>query len=109
MTQSIDRYVAAPVHEVIDAIESEIGKIARSKNVWIASGMPKTRSGKITRQVIAAPPPSRISATPRHCPTPRSSTAYATTCRARRSPAGDILRELSSQERAEIEAFGGDE
>ena len=32
----------------------EIGKIARPKNVWIVPDMPKTRSGKIMRRVIAA-------------------------------------------------------
>ena len=35
-------------------IESEIGKIARPKNVWIVADMPKTRSGKIMRRVIAS-------------------------------------------------------
>jgi acetyl-CoA synthetase len=35
-------------------IETEIGKIARPKNVWIVPDMPKTRSGKIMRRVIAA-------------------------------------------------------
>jgi acetyl-CoA synthetase len=35
------------------AIEREIGKIARPKNVWIVPDMPKTRSGKIMRRVIA--------------------------------------------------------
>ena len=37
-----------------DAIETEIGKIARPKHVWIVPDMPKTRSGKIMRRVIAA-------------------------------------------------------
>ncbi len=36
------------------AIEVEIGKIARPKNVWIVADMPKTRSGKIMRRVIAS-------------------------------------------------------
>jgi acetyl-CoA synthetase len=40
--------------KVTKAIETEIGKIARPKNVWIVSDMPKTRSGKIMRRVIAA-------------------------------------------------------
>ena len=40
--------------KVSDAIDKEIGKIARPKNVWIVSDMPKTRSGKIMRRVIAA-------------------------------------------------------
>jgi acetyl-CoA synthetase len=38
---------------VAAAIEKEIGKIARPKHVWIVSDMPKTRSGKIMRRVIA--------------------------------------------------------
>ena len=40
--------------KVTRAIETEIGKIARPKNVWIVADMPKTRSGKIMRRVIAA-------------------------------------------------------
>lgn len=39
--------------KVSKAIETEIGKIARPKNVWIVTDMPKTRSGKIMRRVIA--------------------------------------------------------
>ena len=41
-------------NKVIAAIETEIGKIARPKNVWIVPDMPKTRSGKIMRRVIAS-------------------------------------------------------
>jgi acetyl-CoA synthetase len=40
--------------KVTKAIEVEIGKIARPKNVWIVADMPKTRSGKIMRRVIAS-------------------------------------------------------
>src|SRR5262252_4619227 len=40
--------------KVTKAIETEIGKIARPKHVWIVPDMPKTRSGKIMRRVIAA-------------------------------------------------------
>ena len=39
--------------KVAKAIEVEIGKVARPKNVWIVPDMPKTRSGKIMRRVIA--------------------------------------------------------
>ncbi len=35
-------------------IEKAIGKVARPKNVWIVPDMPKTRSGKIMRRVIAS-------------------------------------------------------
>ena len=40
--------------KVSKTIETVIGKIARPKNVWIVSDMPKTRSGKIMRRVIAS-------------------------------------------------------
>jgi len=40
--------------KVTAAIETEIGKIARPKNIWIVADMPKTRSGKIMRRVIAS-------------------------------------------------------
>ncbi len=40
--------------KVIKIIESEIGKIARPKRVYIVPDMPKTRSGKIMRRVLAA-------------------------------------------------------
>ena len=39
---------------VVAAIEHEIGKIARPKRVHIVPDMPKTRSGKIMRRVLAA-------------------------------------------------------
>jgi acetyl-CoA synthetase len=39
--------------KVSTQIERDIGKIARPKNVWIVPDMPKTRSGKIMRRVIA--------------------------------------------------------
>ena len=40
--------------KVTRMIETEIGKVARPKNVWIVTDMPKTRSGKIMRRVIAS-------------------------------------------------------
>ncbi len=44
----------AIVDRVIKAIEEVIGKIARPKRVYIVPDMPKTRSGKIMRRVLAA-------------------------------------------------------
>ncbi len=41
-------------NRVIKAIEVSIGKIARPKHVWIVPDMPKTRSGKIMRRVLAS-------------------------------------------------------
>jgi acetyl-CoA synthetase len=40
--------------KVVDSIVMTIGKIARPKNVYIVPDMPKTRSGKIMRRVLAA-------------------------------------------------------
>ena len=40
--------------KVTQSIEREIGKIARPKNIWIVADMPKTRSGKIMRRVLAS-------------------------------------------------------
>src|SRR5207245_186363 len=60
--RAVEMYVAlkpglAPAAEIADkvvtAIDHEIGKIARPVNVWIVPDMPKTRSGKIMRRVIA--------------------------------------------------------
>ncbi len=39
---------------VVGAIERDIGKIARPKHVYVVPDMPKTRSGKIMRRVLAA-------------------------------------------------------
>jgi acetyl-CoA synthetase len=39
---------------VVASIETTIGKIARPKHVYIVPDMPKTRSGKIMRRVLAA-------------------------------------------------------
>ena len=40
--------------KVVSTIETIIGKIARPKTVHIVPDMPKTRSGKIMRRVLAA-------------------------------------------------------
>jgi len=40
--------------KISESLCESIGKIARPKNVWIVPDMPKTRSGKIMRRVLAA-------------------------------------------------------
>jgi acetyl-CoA synthetase len=40
--------------KISDTISEEIGKIAKPRNVWIVTDMPKTRSGKIMRRVLGA-------------------------------------------------------
>ncbi len=44
----------ALVQRILRAIETEISPIARPRCVWIVPDMPKTRSGKIMRRVLAA-------------------------------------------------------
>ncbi len=39
--------------KVSKAVEREIGPIARPRHVWIVADMPKTRSGKIMRRILA--------------------------------------------------------
>jgi acetyl-CoA synthetase len=41
-------------YKVVQALETIIGKIARPRHVYIVPDMPKTRSGKIMRRVLAA-------------------------------------------------------
>ena len=40
--------------KIMNALISEIGPIAKPRKVWIVPDMPKTRSGKIMRRVLAA-------------------------------------------------------
>jgi acetyl-CoA synthetase len=49
-------YKASPelAKKISDAISTEIGKIAKPRNVWIVPDMPKTRSGKIMRRVLGS-------------------------------------------------------
>src|SRR5439155_21398772 len=42
------------IDKVVATIETMIGKIARPKKVHVVPDMPKTRSGKIMRRVLAA-------------------------------------------------------
>ena len=44
----------AVTDKIIATIETMIGKIARPKKIHIVPDMPKTRSGKIMRRVLAA-------------------------------------------------------
>jgi acetyl-CoA synthetase len=92
--------------KVTEAIETEIGKIARPKNVWIVPDMPKTRSGKIMRRVIAAVSnfadvgDTTTLANPEIVGDIRSHVQNEKVAR------GDVPRELTPQELEELKAFG---
>ncbi|HVH75334.1 MAG TPA: acetate--CoA ligase [Stellaceae bacterium] len=48
-------HASAELHKrIADAVVTEISPIARPAHVWIVPDMPKTRSGKIMRRVLAA-------------------------------------------------------
>lgn len=94
------------VEKVQTAIETLIGKMARPKNVWIVTDMPKTRSGKIMRRVIASVsnfmPIGDITtlANPEVVEHIRGDVQNAKVVR------GDVPRELTPQELEEIKSFG---
>jgi acetyl-CoA synthetase len=94
--------------KVTAAIETEIGKIARPKNVWIVPDMPKTRSGKIMRRVIAsisnfaAVGDVTTLANPEIVDSIRHQVQTAKVAR------DDVPRDLTEAEFEEIKKFGGE-
>jgi acetyl-CoA synthetase len=113
--RAVEIYVALkpgvkPSKEIEDkvsaAIERLIGKIARPKNVWIVPDMPKTRSGKIMRRVIAG-----ISnfTSPGDITTLANPEIVATIkhhVESEKVKRGETPRELSAKELEEIKSFG---
>ncbi len=92
--------------KVISAIETEIGKIARPKNVWIVSDMPKTRSGKIMRRVIASISNFTDVGDVTTLANPEIVDDIRQQVQQEKLARGETPRELSPQEEAEIRAFG---
>src|SRR5437588_246626 len=87
-------------------IEKEIGKIARPKNVWIVADMPKTRSGKIMRRVIASISNFADIGDVTTLANPEIVDQINEQVRTEKVARGEVPRELSEQELAEIKAFG---
>jgi acetyl-CoA synthetase len=94
--------------KVIHAIESEIGKIARPHNVWIVSDMPKTRSGKIMRRVIAAISNFAEVGDTTTLSNPEIVDDIRHHVQTEKLARGEVPRDLSAQEEAEIKAFGAE-
>ncbi len=92
--------------KVSAAIDNLIGKVARPKSVWIVPDMPKTRSGKIMRRVIAgisnftSPGDITTLANPEVVDTIRHHVQSEKVGR------GEQPRELTPQELEEIKKFG---
>lgn len=92
--------------KVAAAIETEIGKIARPKNVWIVTDMPKTRSGKIMRRVIAAISNFAEVGDTSTLANPDIVDDIRRYVQSEKLAHGEVPRELSPQEAEEIKAFG---
>jgi acetyl-CoA synthetase len=94
--------------KVTTAIEIQIGKIARPKNVWIVPDMPKTRSGKIMRRVIAAVSNFTDVGDVTTLANPEIVEGIRRQVQSAKLAKGDAPRELSETEKAEIQAFGAE-
>jgi len=93
-------------NKVIAAIESEIGKIARPKNVWIVPDMPKTRSGKIMRRVIASISNFTDVGDITTLANPEVVDDVRHHVQSEKLSRGEVPRQLTPEEEAEIKAFG---
>jgi acetyl-CoA synthetase len=93
-------------NKVINAIETEIGKIARPKNVWIVPDMPKTRSGKIMRRVIASISNFTDVGDITTLANPEIVEDVRHHVQSEKLSHGDVPRQLTAEEEAEIKAFG---
>jgi acetyl-CoA synthetase len=92
--------------KVTKALETEIGKIARPKKVWIVSDMPKTRSGKIMRRVIAGISNFADVGDVTTLANPEIVDEIRHQVQSQKVASGEVPRELSPQEVEEIKAFG---
>ncbi len=94
--------------KVTKAIEVEIGKIARPKNVWIVPDMPKTRSGKIMRRVIASVSNFADVGDVTTLANPEVVEGIRHQVQSAKVAKGELPRELSEAEYEEIAKFGAE-
>jgi acetyl-CoA synthetase len=92
--------------KIVEAIDREIGKIARPHNVWIVPDMPKTRSGKIMRRVIASISNFTDIGDVTTLANPEIVESIRQQVQTEKVAKNDQPRELSPQELEEIKAFG---
>ena len=92
--------------KVTTAIEKEIGKIARPKNIWIVPDMPKTRSGKIMRRVIAGISNFADVGDITTLANPEIVDDIRHHVQSEKVARGEAPRELTPEEMEEIKAFG---
>ncbi len=90
------------------AIETDIGKIARPRNIWIVPDMPKTRSGKIMRRVIAATSNFADVGDITTLANPEIVEQIRHQVQNAKHARGEVPRELTEAEEAEIKSFGAE-
>jgi acetyl-CoA synthetase len=91
---------------VSKAIDTEIGKIARPKNVWVVADMPKTRSGKIMRRVIASISNFADVGDVTTLANPEIVEDIRQQVQREKTTRGESPRELTEAEKKELAAFG---
>ena len=115
--RAVEMYIALkpgfpPSKEIEDkvskAIDDQIGKIARPKNVWIVPDMPKTRSGKIMRRVIASISNFADVGDTTTLANAEIVDGIRRYVQAEKLGRGETPRELTPQEIEEIKRFGGE-
>jgi acetyl-CoA synthetase len=94
--------------KVTKAIETDIGKIARPKNIWIVPDMPKTRSGKIMRRVIAATSNFSDVGDITTLANPEVVEQIRHQVQSAKHARGEVPRELTEAEEAEIASYGAE-
>ncbi len=92
--------------KVSGAIDTIIGPIARPKSVWIVQDMPKTRSGKIMRRVIAGISNFTGTGDITTLANPEIVEDIRHHVQAEKVARGQVPRELTAQELEEIRRFG---
>jgi acetyl-CoA synthetase len=95
--------------KVKTAIETDIGKIARPKNIWIVPDMPKTRSGKIMRRVIASVSNFTDVGDITTLANPEVVDKIRDQVQSAKRAKGEVPRELSETEAHEIKTYGEQE
>jgi acetyl-CoA synthetase len=94
--------------KVREAIVTDIGKIARPKHIWIVPDMPKTRSGKIMRRVIAAASNFADTGDITTLANPEVVEKIRHQVQSAKVARGEVPRQLSDAEVAEIKSFGSE-
>ena len=95
--------------KVSRAIETQIGPIARPKNIWIVADMPKTRSGKIMRRVLASTTNFADVGDVTTLANPEIVESVRRQVQGEKLKRGELPHELSQEEIEEIKLFGSAE